>query len=91
MRIMKLVVAGLMLVTMLVLALQNLGVVELQFLAWRLGLPIAVPVLGGYLLGAWTGRKLFRFLNRSRKELHRNLPIRTDVSKADKLKNRSAA
>lgn len=69
MRITRLMFAGVLLLTLLVLVLQNLGSVGLYFITWELALPIALPVAAAYLLGAWTGRILFDFLKREGKEL----------------------
>jgi uncharacterized integral membrane protein len=55
--------------TLLVLVLQNLGLVGLRFITWELALPIALPVIVAYLLGAWTGRLFLDFLKRESKEL----------------------
>ena len=69
MRITRLILAGLLLVTLLVLVLQNLGLVGLRFINWELALPIALPVAVAYVLGAWTGGILFDFLRREGREL----------------------
>jgi uncharacterized integral membrane protein len=51
------------------LVAQNMDFVELRFIAWDVGLPISLPVVCAYLLGAWTGGSLFAFFKRERKEL----------------------
>ena len=70
MRITRLLLAGLLLLTLLVLIVQNMLIIELRFIIWELPLPVAFPVVAAYLLGAWSGASLWAFLKREREELH---------------------
>jgi len=61
--------AALLLIAALVLfLLQNLSMVNVKFLAWSAGLPLAIPILVGFFVGGVAARPLLRFLNSQRKE-----------------------
>lgn len=63
------VVAALLLVAGLVIfLLQNLSLVQVDFLAWSVELPISVPIFVGFFVGGIAARPLLRFLNDRRKE-----------------------
>jgi uncharacterized integral membrane protein len=83
MKTLKLVIAGLLLVAMLLVIGQNLATVELAFLAWTIDLPIAVPVVLAFVLGALLGRPLFRFFRAERRQLKRDAEIRRRVEKSN--------
>jgi uncharacterized integral membrane protein len=49
-----------------VFAVQNLGVVEVRFLFWSTEVSLAVPMIGAYLLGGLTLRRVLRLLAKNR-------------------------
>ena len=53
--------------TLVVFVVQNLGSVELRFLGWTMSVSVAVPVLAAYLFGSITGRPLWRLFRGQRK------------------------
>lgn len=52
-------------VALLLFALQNLRAITVSFFSWSLTLPIALVVIGAYLLGMASGGALLGFLRRS--------------------------
>jgi uncharacterized integral membrane protein len=55
MRYVFLAILALLLVVLLVFTVQNFAPVDLAFLAWRIRLPVAILVLGTFLLGGVMG------------------------------------
>ena len=53
--------------TLVVFVVQNLGSVEIRFLGWTMNVSVAVPVLAAYLFGSVTGRPLWRLFRGQRK------------------------
>ncbi len=46
-------------------ALQNNDVISVRFLAWRFSAPLALVIVGVYLLGMVSGGAVFGFIRRS--------------------------
>jgi lipopolysaccharide assembly protein A len=64
----KLLLAVKIVITLLVLILfvQNIALVEVRFLVWSLSLPLALLLVGIYLLGMVSGRSLVGVIRRLR-------------------------
>ena len=91
MRIFKHIVASLLVAILLALIMQNLELVKLRFVVWKIALPLAVPAILAYMLGAFTGRYLFRFMNAERKDLEREHRVRKRVKRQAEIHDRGAA
>jgi len=48
-------IAGLFALVVLVFAIQNLGSVDVSFLAWSMTIPKVLLILGTYVLGVFSG------------------------------------
>ncbi|GHC33228.1 DUF1049 domain-containing protein [Aidingimonas halophila] len=48
----------------IVLFIQNIRVVDINFLAWSLSLPLALLIVAVYVLGMWTGKSLWSVIRR---------------------------
>ncbi len=58
----------LVIAALLVFVVQNLHTTEVQFLGWEAKLSLAFPIIGAYILGGLSARRLFRLLNGQRKQ-----------------------
>lgn len=73
--------------TLAVFVVQNLGSVEIHFLGWTLSVSVAVPVLAAYLFGGVTGRPLWRLSRGQRKA--RKTRLKAEKVAAQKLEEQS--
>jgi uncharacterized integral membrane protein len=64
----KVAAALLLIAGLVVFLLQNLNMVEVDFLAWSVELPLGLPIVIGFFIGGLAARPLLRFLNRQRRE-----------------------
>jgi uncharacterized integral membrane protein len=53
--------------TLVLFVVQNLGSVEINFLGWTMEGSLAVPVLAGYVFGGLTARPIWRLVRGQRK------------------------
>ncbi|MBD3895125.1 DUF1049 domain-containing protein [Halomonas sp. ML-15] len=53
-----------------VLFVQNIRVVEVNFLAWSMSLPLALLLVGVYVLGMVSGKSLMALVRRLRQRSH---------------------
>ena len=90
MKTLKLIIAGVLISVLTVLTVQNLALAQLRFLAWDIALPIAVPVILAYFLGAGTGRYLFRFLRSEHRDLRDERRTRKHVKARDEYRRHAA-
>jgi uncharacterized integral membrane protein len=58
------VLAVILLITVIVFAVQNMGSTEVAFLAWSISLPKVILILGTYLLGMLSGWGALELLKR---------------------------
>jgi lipopolysaccharide assembly protein A len=58
-------IVGLLALAVLILAIQNLHLVTVSFLGFSLRAPLALVIIGTYLLGMATGSGLFWLIKRS--------------------------
>ena len=65
MRVLYLVLLALLAGVTAVFALQNLQVITVSFLSWSVRLPIALVVVGVYVLGMASGGGLLAFVRRT--------------------------
>ena len=65
MRILYLALLVLLLGITVLFALQNLQTITVSFLSWSLTLPIALVVIGAYVLGMASGGGVLAFLRRT--------------------------
>lgn len=68
MKKLKIGAALLLLAGLLVFLVQNLNMVEVDFLAWHTRLPLSIPIFIGFFIGGVAARPLLRFLNDQRRE-----------------------
>ncbi len=64
---MKSALVVLVVCTLVLFVVQNLGSVEINFLGWTMEGSLAVPVLAGYIFGGLTARPIWRLVRGQRK------------------------
>ena len=70
------IAALLVLAAFILFVAQNLGEASVSFLSWKATTSMALPLIAAYLLGALSGRPLFRMVRKERKREREQLAKR---------------